>query len=163
MNPIKTFFTSKVVRWVISGIGILIVALLIFHAGAVVGSRRGPFNIPFDGPGAMMEHRFRPPFLPTDIEFPHGFMRASHGAIGEITSVTTASSTFTVKTRDGSIRTVSITPSTLIKSDIGTSTEAGSLSSGMQVIILGEPNVEDTIDARVIRILPPPPINIPTP
>ena len=130
-------------RWTIGVVGALVLALLIFHAGVVVGSHRGQFG------RSDMNRGFRPSFLPEGFELPHGFIPNTHGAVGEITAVTLPN--VTMKAREGTYQTILVSTSTVIRSMDSTDTK--SLSVGNKIIVLGEPDGQGRINATLIRIL----------
>ncbi len=146
MKNFRDFIASKNVHLAAVAFGVLFLALLIFHAGVVFGSHRGPFNRP------EAEREFRSPFFPGNFAFPHGFIPNTHGAVGTVTALTLP--TFTMETREGVTKTILVSTSTAIRS--AGPAEATALSKGDQVIILGELDSEGRIAAKLIRILPAP-------
>jgi len=145
MTEIKKIITSRKGRITLGVIGALILAMLIFHAGVVVGTHRGEFR----GPG--MSRGFRPPFLPSGFELPHGFIQNDHGAVGAITAVTLP--TFTMETREGTSQTIVVSTTTMIQGIEGGSTRA--LSVGNKIVVLGELDSQGRISAKLIRIVSP--------
>ena len=144
MKNFKDLMASKSVRRSIGIVGALILALLIFHAGVVVGSHRSQFG------RYGMDRGFRPPFAPNGFEMPSAFIETNHGAVGTVTVVTLP--TITVRTREGVDRDVFISTSTVIRSM--DSQTAKILSEGDQVVVLGAPDSEGRINAQIIRVLP---------
>lgn len=143
MEEFKKWVPSEKARRILYGLGILIVASLIFHAGVVTGSyRHSPGR---NGPG----WGFRGPGF--NVQLPRGFIPNGHGAVGTIQSV--ASSSVALQTRDGSTQTVLLTGKTIIRnrSDNASST---ALTAGQQVVVLGTPNDDGTISADLIRVMP---------
>ena len=148
MKEFENIISSKKVRLTAGVIGALILALLIFHAGVVFGSHRNSFGGPSSRSG--MNRGFRPPFLPSGFELPHGFIPNSHGAVGTITAITLP--TLTMETREGTSQTILVGTSTMVR-DMrdGTTT---TLSVGNQIIVIGQPDSRGRIDAKLIRMLP---------
>lgn len=142
MKKIEQFVASKKVRVGAGIFGALFVAALIFHAGVVVGAHRGRFD---------RTRGFRSPLFPSGFALPHGFIQDAHGAVGTITAV--ALPTFTMETRAGASQSILVGTSTLIRSMDQANEQA--LSVGSQVIVLGEPDSQGRIDAKLIRVLPP--------
>lgn len=142
MKEFENIISSKKVRLIAGIIGVLILALLIFHAGVVFGSHRNSFGGPSGRPG--MDRGFRPPFLPGGFKLPHGFIQNDHGAVGAITAITLP--TFTMETRDGTSRTILTSTSTMIRG-------MGALSVGNKIVVLGEPDSQGRIRAKLIRIV----------
>lgn len=133
-------FTARRLRIALAALAAIVVALLIFHAGVAVGSRRvlrergGPF---FGRPSLSM------------MALPHVFIPDGHGAIGSVASVSPAS--FTLKTRAGETETVLIATTTAIRGANGSATTT--LVVGETVLVLGQPASQGAIKADVIRIL----------
>ena len=141
MKNLRDIVSSKKMRLPAAVFGALLLALLIFHAGVVFGSHRGPFARP------GMERGFRPSFFPGGFALPHGFIPNDHGAVGTVMELTLP--TFTMETREGIVQTILVSTSTTIRT-AGT----GTLTKGDQVIILGELDSQGRIDAKLIRVLP---------
>lgn len=145
MTEIKQTITSRKGRITLGVIGALILAMLIFHAGVVVGTHRGEFR------GLGMSRGFRPPFLPSGFELPHGFIQNDHGAVGAIIAVTLP--TFTMETREGTSQTIVVSTTTMIRGIEGGGT--GALSVGNKIVVLGELDSQGRINAKLIRIISP--------
>ncbi len=116
------------------GLATFVIALLIFHAGFVAGSRR------FE-PAGRGPHEF-------GLQFPHGFVAGGHGAVGTIDNWVPP--TLTLTTRGGDKETVLVGTTTRIEPPGATSTL---LVPGARVIIIGTPDT-DGLQANVIRMLP---------
>ena len=144
MKNFRDIVQSKNARAAAAAFGALLLALLIFHAGVVFGSHRGPFNRP------NLDRGFRSPFFPGNFELPHGFIPNNHGAVGTITAL--ALPTFTMETRDGMAKTILVSTSTVIWSAGTAGAEA--LSEGARVTVLGVLDNAGRIDAKVIRVFP---------
>jgi|SRR3989344_7553929 len=143
MEQFKKLVPSEKVRQVLYGLGILFVAMLIFHAGVVTGSHR---HFPGKaGPGFGLRG---PGF---NVQLPRGFIPNGHGSVGTIQNVSTSS--ITLQTRDGATQTVLLTDKTSIRTQSGAASSTA-LSVGQQVIILGTPNDDGTISADLIRATP---------
>ncbi len=143
MKKIEKMINSGKVRVIASIMGALILALLIFHAGIVVGSRHDLFG------RHDMNHGFSFPFLLGDFMPSYGFIQNNHGSVGTIIAVTPTM--LSIKTRAGTNRTILISTSTVIRgdNDVGIT----SLAAGDQIVVLGEPDSQDRLDAHFIHIL----------
>ncbi len=144
MNALKDLLLKKNIRKILVGIGVLFLAVLIFHAGISVGSHRhvSPRNDAswgFRAPGGF------------NIRMPRGFISNGHGAVGTIQSV--ASSSVSLKTRDGRTQTVLLTGATTIKNSAGYASSSP-LSVGQQIVVLGTPDSDGNIAADLIRVMP---------
>jgi hypothetical protein len=77
-------------------------------------------------------------------------MPEGHGAIGIISS--TSLPTFTVRSREDDMVTVVVSSSTVV---VGSSAHTSAdLAPNQTVVIIGSPNNENMLQARVIRVLP---------
>jgi hypothetical protein len=152
---LEDYFFTKRTKWVLWGLLALIVAALIFHAGVVVGLHdRGMPGHDFDKSWFDAQIPFGGGILP----LPQGFIPGGHGAFGTIASITLPAVTLT--TRDGVTLTVKVDEDTQI---VGATPEGTSsptaLKVGDVIVVLGDPDdisSSSTVDARLIRILPPP-------
>ena len=153
MATLEDYMFTKNTKWILWGLGALVLAALIFHAGVVVGSHD-------HGPGHNFDKGWfdaQIPFGAGTIPLPQGFIPGGHGALGTISSV--ALPAITVTTRDGVMLTVNVDSDTQIvgATPEGTSSPS-SLAVGETIVVLGDPddiNSNGAIDARLIRILPP--------
>ena|ERR1035437_5737438 len=147
MKYFEKILASKKTLWAAGVLLAIILAGLIFHAGVVVGSHRGSFG----NPG--MRGEFRPPFFPEGFAMPHGFIQDGHGAVGTITTLSLP--TFLMQTREGTSQTIFVSTSTIIQ-NMG-APDTATLATGDNVLVLGSPDSQNRIDAKIIRILPPAP------
>jgi hypothetical protein len=150
---IKEFIQSHTFRGIIIGLSLAIVGLIIFQAGVAMGERKAVFSQRF---GNTFERNFRGPdggmmFL----GFPgEGQMPGGHGAVGEIISITPPN--VIIAGPDNLEKTIVIGTDTRIR-EFQSELKAGDLQVGDHIIILGEPNEEGQIEAKLVRLLPPPP------
>jgi hypothetical protein len=115
--------------WWFGGAAAIILGLLIFHAGLIVGFHDA-------------QHRGK------------GFVPGGHGAVGIITAIALPS--VTLQTRDGGTTTILVASSTpILRASDELSPSA--LAVGDAVIVIGDPNDTDdagAVDARLVRIMP---------
>ena len=125
----------------------LFVALLIFQAGMFTGERRAAFTY---GTGAAYYRVFDENHGPGSRDF----LMEAHGAAGKIVSLNLP--TFVVSGPDQTEKVVMVGDDTEIRRF---HSEASSSDLGVDdfVVVIGEPNSDAQIDAKLIRILPPPP------
>lgn len=154
---IKEFIKSQQFRGIIIGLSLALVALIIFQAGVAVGERRSNFAHRF---GDNFERNFRNPDgrmfgrgFPGDDRLPGG-----HGAVGEIISI--ALPNIVVSGPDNLEKTIVIGDGTVVR-QFQNEITGNDLKVGDHIITLGEPNEEGQIQAKLIRILPPPPGGFP--
>jgi len=146
----KDYLQSNTVTRIIVILGIVVIVLLAFQGGVLVGYHEGSFGSDRDSAYARGLGDPRSIFAP--------FMRDAddanpHGAVGEI--VRTASSTFMLKGPSSDEQVVSFTPTTTIRLMRGAGTPSD-IRVGEQAIVIGEPGQGGDIDAVFIRILPAP-------
>ncbi len=148
---IIAFFKSTPFQRVLIGMGILVIALLIFQAGVFVGVRKASFS--YRGADNYyrafgQEHRG-----PMDGFMRDGFPGANSSA-GRVVSL--ALPTIVVADRDGVEKTIRITDQTIVRRDRG-EVKADALQIDDFVVVIGAPNDTAEIEAKFIRLLPPPP------
>lgn len=138
---IRHLKTTPVATYVGVSLLCLLAGTLLFHAGAAWGER-----------SALERLRRGPNSSPPLFGFlPHSFMPEGHGAIGTISS--TSLPTFTMRSREDDDIVVLVSSSTVV---VGGSAHAvQDLATNQAVVIIGSPNSDNVLEARVIRILPP--------
>jgi hypothetical protein len=147
MNKI---FQSKTFYAICLIIATLILLLSVFKAGTMVGSRRANFSchfaenyrVNFGGPkqGPMMGFGDRD-FMP------------SGGVVGEVIKI--ENSTITVKEANNTEKLVLIKEDTAIRK-IRDEIKISDLKIDDFVVIIGEPNKDGQIEAKLIRVMPEP-------
>ena len=143
---LEDYFFTKNTKWVVWGAAAIILGLLLFHAGVVVGQHepmRG--HMTFNGQGQPVLGMLSG-FMPA-----RGFVEDGHGAVGTIATITLP--TFTMQNRDGLTQQIYTGTSTVVTG--GTSADTSALKQGEVVIVIGDPNDTDDqyLDARIIHIL----------
>ena len=154
---IKEYIQSQSFKGVIIGLCIAIMVLIIFQAGIAVGERRSSFAHRF---GDNFERNFKDPrgggFMPRG--FSGGDMPGGHGAVGEIISVTLPN--IIVSGPDNLEKTVVVNDSTEIR-EFRNTLKASDLKVGEFIVVLGSPNDSGQVEAKLIRLVPPPPDKLP--
>jgi hypothetical protein len=158
-EDIKKVFESKTSFRILCVIGVVIVVLLIFSAGVTVGFHKASFGRAW---GENYERNFglRPerPVLGMD-NFPN-----ANGAIGKIIKITLP--TIIVQDKDGTEKVVLLQSDTQIQ-ELKNSMTANDLKVDDFIVVIGTPNQQGQIGAKLIRILPAgmpvPPPQTPTP
>jgi len=134
-------------RTLIYSLAGLFLALLVFQAGMYAGYRKAAFSY---GMGAA----YYSAFDDGPGHFPRGGFVEAHGAAGKIISMHLP--TFVLEGPDNLEKVVLIDDDTQIRHFRET---ASSSDLGVDdfVVVIGEPNTDAQITAKLIRILPPPP------
>ena len=144
MPNFNSLFSIPAVKLAAGVAGAALVAALIFDAGVDAGMHR---TLPHEDKRMF--------FRAFGVPLPHTVVGRGHGAFGLISEVGT--STIVVTERDGSSETVWVNDNTVIEAPGGPTTTSA-FRSGVQVIIIGAPNEShDYMQAKFIRVLPPPP------
>jgi len=150
-KQLQESFQSKKFRSIIVTIGIVVSALLIFFAGIEVGYMKASFSYGF---GESYYRSFGPDsnhrgfgMLPSDIS-------GAHGVSGKIISITLPR--MVLADNDNTEKTVLIDDDTVVRELRGTITPAD-LKVSDYVIVIGSPDASAEIEAKFIRVLPPPP------
>ncbi len=156
MNEKKVFnvagkkINRDILKWVVIGLAGFAVVILIFGAGMIIGGMKARFSYRwaesyhknFAGPRAGFLGDWRSmPFLTGD--FIEG-----HGAFGEIIEL--KDNGFVIKGRGDIEKIVITTEDTVIKK--GMKTIEDGLKIGDNVVIIGSPNENGQIEAKLIRI-----------
>ena len=164
LETIKKILKNRdVFRWVIIGLASFVALVLVFGAGVKVGTLKAGYSYRwaenyhknFAGPrGGFMGGDWK--------KIPRGEFIEAHGAFGEIielksstdsTSLPQASSgqeSFVIKGRGDVEKIIVTTVDTVIKN--GRETVNDGLKVGDRVVIIGSPNSEGQIEAKLIRI-----------
>jgi hypothetical protein len=153
----KNIHQSKLVQGIIIGIVVVIVLLSVFAVGVRVGDRRaqfvGNFGDKFDrnfrGPG-MMDNNGGGMFG-LDLKDDREMDPNSHGAVGQI--LTIDSSKIVVSGSDNLEKIILINKNTLVR-EFQTEKNLQDLKVGDSIVVIGSPNGQGQIEAKLIRIMP---------
>ena len=145
-EDIKKVFDSKVSFGILCGIGIVIVVLLSFSAGITVGFHKASFGRSW---GENYERNFgmRPnrPMFGRD-NFPN-----ANGAIGKIIKIELP--TIIVQDKDNTEKVILIKDGTQIQK-MKESITTTDLKIDDFIVVIGTPNEQGQIEAKLIRIMP---------
>ena len=144
----KIFQNRDVFKWVIIGLASFVVLVLVFGAGVKVGTLKARYSYRwadnyhknFAGP--------RGGFLGDWQRFPAGDFIGGHGAFGEIIEI--KYNGFVIKGRENVEKVVITSEDTAITK--GRETIKDGLKVGDRVVIIGTPNDEGQIEAKLIRV-----------
>lgn len=158
---INKILQSKVFAGVIIAVIVLMILLLGFKIGSIVGARKADFS-------CRWSDNYHQNFGGPQKGFLQGlgdrdFIEAN-GTFGQIIKID--GSTLVVKGRNDVEKVVLVNDATVIKNFQNT-IKAGDLKVDNLVVIIGEPNVSGQIEAKLIRVIPPlptqePPLTPPT-
>ncbi|PIT94032.1 hypothetical protein COU00_01045 [Candidatus Falkowbacteria bacterium CG10_big_fil_rev_8_21_14_0_10_43_11] len=153
---LKNFFQSKAFKWLIGAVGALIVCLLVLQLGMFIGFRKANFSYRW---GENYHRAFGGPregFLP---DFAGKDFIGGHGAAGTIAKI--EGDTLIVQSKEQAEKIVKIATSTLIQMG-RTEIAPTELKMDESVVVIGSPQDDGSINAKIIRVfnpndLPPPP------
>lgn len=145
------FFQSKIFKIILIVIGGLIVLMLVFKLGMFIGGMKAQFSYRwaesyhknFAGPRAG--------FLGDWRNFPKGDFIESRGTFGEIIKIN--DSDLVVKGQGNTEKVIIITEKTVIEKGKET-IKKDELKVGDRIVVIGSPNEQGQIEAKLIRILP---------
>ncbi len=140
---------KDILKWIIIGLTGFAVVGLIFGAGMVVGGMKAKFSYRW----AEQYHKnFAGPrtgFFSDWRSFPRGDFIEGHGAFGEIIQI--SDTDLVVKGRGDVEKVIITTEDTAIQKGRET-IKKKELKIGDQIVIIGSPNEEGQIEAKLIRI-----------
>ncbi len=147
----KKSLHPDVLRWIIIGLAGFVVVVLIFGVGMFVGGIKAKFSYRwaesyhknFAGPAGGFFGDWRRP------SFPAGDFLESHGAFGEIIQI--GDTDLVVKGRGDVEKVIITTKDTAIQKGRET-IKKEELKVGDQIVIIGSPNEEGQIEAKLIRV-----------
>ena len=147
------FFQSALAKLILRGIAIIVAALLIFQAGVFVGFHKAGFSYrwgedyyrTFGGQRKI----FKGPQRGEPNEFP-----AVHGSAGKIIKITLP--TIVIEDKDKIEKIIVIKDGTVIRR-FRDEIKPTDLKVDDSVVVIGSPNDKSEIEARLIRLMPPPP------
>ncbi|HEU0050873.1 MAG TPA: hypothetical protein VFQ60_02330 [Patescibacteria group bacterium] len=136
------FISSRILRWILIGLGALILLTGAFYAGIKTEERAERHFARWSENYGRLFGRMPRPGAP---DFSGG-----HGVFGRIVSV--SGSHIVVQGADEIEQEVEVSSSTAIRAG-RSQASLGDLKPDMQAAVFGEPNAQGQIDARLIRIL----------
>jgi hypothetical protein len=140
----------KNVRAVIIGIGVVIMVLGILRIGISIGEHRARFASQF---GDNFERNFRGPRSGMMGGYFNNMMPNGNGAIGEIISLNLPQ--LVVNGSDNLEKTIIVSTSTVIRQFQG-NIQSSDLKTGDFVVVIGNPNNNGQVEAKLIRVMPNP-------
>ena len=145
-EDIKRVLESRTSFKILGGIGVVVIALLIFYAGVTVGFYRASFGHAWgENYGRNFGIGPNRPIIGND-NFPN-----SHGAIGKIIKIELP--TIIVQDKNNTEKVVLITGDTQIEK-VRDSIAAENLAINDFVVVIGSPNSQGQVEAKFIRVMP---------
>lgn len=145
-EDIKIVFESKVAFRILVGVGIVLVTFLIFSAGITVGFHKASFGRAW---GENYERNFG--MMPNRQMFGRDNFPNASGAIGKIIKIELPN--IIVQGKDNTEKVVLIKDDTKIQ-EMMSVVKTSDLAVDDYVVIIGSPNVQGQIEAKLIRIMP---------
>ncbi len=145
-----------ILKWIIFGIMGFIITVLVFGIGVWVGTEKARFSY---GWAESYHTNFGGPrmgFFGNWRELPAGDFIESHGSFGEIIKIDNDG--FIIKGRDNTEKIITITEDTVIER-LKDAIKLSDLKINDYVVVIGSPNDSGQIEAKLIRVLPPPPLS----
>ncbi len=146
---IKEFSQSKVFKKILYGIGILIVALLIFQGGVFVGYHKAGFSYRL---GDNYHRTFGGEHGEFSVGISPGDFTDAHGSVGKIIKIDLP--TFVLEGQDGVEKIISVNDDTVIR-QFRETLKPADLKISDFVVVIGSPNAQGQIESRLIRLMPP--------
>lgn len=151
----KKSTNNDILKWVIIGLILIIVIVLFFGVGIVVGEKKARFSYRW----AEQYHRnFAGPqagFFDNWRNSPAGDFMGAHGVFGQIMKID--GPTLVIKGGDNVEKIIFLRDDTVIRRFRDT-LKITDLKVDDYIVVIGEPNDAGQIEAKFIRFLPPPPM-----
>lgn len=148
---LETFLQSKLFKRVILGILVFLIILLVFKIGMVVGARKADFSNRWS---ENYHNNFGGPRGGFLQQLDDRSLIDANGIFGQIIKID--GSMFTIKSKDNIEKLVVVNEQTSIKR-LRDNLKINDLKINDFVVIIGEPNNSGQIEAKFIRVMPPPP------
>jgi hypothetical protein len=148
---LTSIFQSKTFRGVLYGMGITIVLLIVFQAGAFVGYKKATFSYEW---GDNYYKNFAGPDRGFIREFEGRDLMNPHGVVGSILKI--EDSTISIKGPDNVEKIIQTTDKTLMRRNQDT-IKITDLKIDENIVVIGSPNEAGMIEAKLIRVMPLPP------
>jgi len=150
---INIFLQSKKFKIILAAIAAIIMFLLVFKAGTIVGFRKASFSYQW---GENYHQNFAGPRGGFLGDFRGNDFIDPHGVIGQIIKID--GQTIIIKGKDNVEKIIIVNDGTLIRRQRDT-LKAADLKVDDYIVTIGDPNDAGQIEAKFIRLMPPPPGN----
>jgi hypothetical protein len=152
---LKDLSQSKTLRGIIIGLCIFLAIALIFQAGVFVGYKKAEFSGHF-GDNYSRAFGGDRPEIGMMKNFPRDIFTGGHGAAGKILRISLSS--IVVADRDNVEKVIAIDTDTSVK-NFRNDIKVADLKIGDFVVVLGSPDEGGQIIAKLIRLMPEPPMD----
>lgn len=150
-------FQSKAFKFFALGIGILIILLLVFGIGMSVGFKKANFSFQW---GENYHRNFGGPREGFMRDFSGMDFMGGHGVAGQIIKIDIPAESgqviLTMKGKDGIEKAVVVNEKTEIRRLMET-IKPSDLKTDDFIVVIGQPTKAGQIEAKFIRVMPPPP------
>lgn len=140
-------------KGILIGIGALIIALFVFQAGMMVGFEKAGFSYRW---GDNYHKNFAGPRNGFLGDFTGQDFMEANGVFGSI--IKTSTSSLVIKGKNEAEKIILLNEDTEIKRFQET-IKAGDLKTDENIVVIGSPNEAGQIEAKLIRVMPPMPLN----
>lgn len=138
-----------ILKWVIVGLLAIVVIVLAFGLGILVGEKKAKFSYRWAEQYHKMFAGPRAGFFGDWRSFPRREFIEAHGNFGEIIEI--KENEFVIKGKEDVEKVISITDKTIIQKE-RLKTKKEDLKVGNWVVVIGSPTEEGKIEAKFIRI-----------
>lgn len=146
---LKQIFESKKIVGILAVLIALIVLLVVFRFGMVIGERKADFSGRWGENYGRFFGEPRQGFFPAPAEFRDNRFMNPHGNAGTILKIN--GDAVVLKGKDNIERTVLISTSTVIM-DMNENITLDKVSAGDSLVVIGEPTKDGQIEARFVRV-----------
>ncbi len=151
-ETVVAFFRSKLFAGIIAGVCGMLLVMCIFEVGVMVGYHEASFSSRW---GQNYERNFGGMGVAQGL--PGGHLPTPDGTFGKIISISNEASTTTlvVNSAQNPEEKIIINSDTLVRDRVNT-VSASALGIGSYVVVLGAPNDQGEIEAKLVRVVPSP-------
>ena len=150
ISTLKEFFQSKKFAKALCGVGTALIILFVFQAGVFVGYKKASFSNRWGDNyhRAFGEQKRKGIFYKGDFQKDFS---VAHGAVGKTINISLPA--ITIESSDGTEKVALISDKTVVRRFRETISPA-SLNEDDFVVIIGSPDDQGRIEARLIRLIP---------
>jgi hypothetical protein len=149
----QNIYNSKWFGWALGGIGVLILLLLVFRMGIYVGEKRENLANNWGENYGRFFGEPKPGFFPPVSVGPAGMEMNAFGNGGIVLKVD--GNSLAIKGNDGNEKII-VTDSSTVVRGIRQDISLSDIKTGDAIVVLGEPNNNGQILAKLIRVFSPP-------